>query len=319
MTSPTKDKAVWHQPWVHAGHNFPALWRTLLPSEVLTWNLPTEAKANCRACPMIAEAGYRPDYRCCTYYPRVANFLLGFALDHEAGQAAVQQALAAGMLLPEGMHASPGAWRLSLLENEAGNYGRSTKVLCPMLDPASGHCRIHAQRNAVCATYFCHYENGDRGAEFWGQLQTLGSQLELALAQWALDQVGFSLAHYQAKLDALAPQIPGLAAQEGGWPREILGELWGVWFGRELELYRQAAQAVARHQGRLWDLASAWPIVEARTFESALDRLDGDGEDYLGSRAAEDEESEMAYDRRSTWLLLKSAYQVLAAPKGSQR
>jgi hypothetical protein len=253
------------------GHTFPGIWQYMMPPEFTGLKFPRESRATCMNCPKACYDSYRPDYRCCTYHPRVPNFLLGLALETEQGQTSVRALVDRGMLLPEGMHYAPAQWvdYLEDLQNET--FGQSQKVLCPHLEPKTGFCMIHAFRNSVCSTFFCYKDHGDLGDQFWGQVQTLGSQVEMALCQWSLFEIGFDLEAYFQAFDRLAPQILKVSGQ-GGWTEEALAVLWGKWFGRELELLRACAEAIVSQRDQLWELANTFPIFESQAFDRALIR-----------------------------------------------
>src|SRR5262249_32817474 len=121
----------------------------MLPEALWAMRIPSERRATCAACPRIASDDFRPDYRCCTYHPRVAGFMLALALDTPAGHAAVERAHAAGFLMPEGLQASPAQWAGFLVDVGEERFGKSQRVLCPMLETATGRCGIYAFRNAV--------------------------------------------------------------------------------------------------------------------------------------------------------------------------
>ena len=251
-------------------------------------NFPEERRATCSNCPKSCYESYRKDYRCCTYHPRVPNFLLGLATLTPQGDQAFDKILAQGMLLPEGMLASPQQWLDSLKDEFQGHYGQSEKVLCPLLDTSSGLCNIHDYRNAVCSTFFCYTDHGESGDLFWAQLQTLGSQVELTLAQWALRQAGFDFDLYLSRLNDLAPKIDQLSTVSG-WRSEILQDLWGAWFGREKDLFRKCIDIMIRHKNSLWTIAQQEMIQEARDFERALDT-------WIPPELREDDSASMEHD-----------------------
>jgi Fe-S-cluster containining protein len=191
-------------------------------------------------------------------------------------------------------------------DEEHGRYGRSQKVLCPLLDAASGLCQIHNYRNAVCSTYFCYNDQEEAGQVFWAQLQTLGSQLELSLAQWALRRVGFDLDGYFKVLNQQAQQLSDLSAAQG-WCEEVLQKLWGDWYGREKQLFQLCAAQIAEHRNQLWAIAMQAPIREADAFERAMDALlpleEGDEEEIS--------DSVQPFDPRISWQACLEAYAVL--------
>jgi Fe-S-cluster containining protein len=248
---------------------FPGIWRVMMPAGFMQLRFPDEREANCMNCPKSCYEDWRPDYRCCTYHPRISNFLLGFACRTPEGARAVDELLQRGMVLPEGMHSSPRQW-LDFVDDEHHDvFGKSQKVLCPMLDPASGFCRVHAFRNSVCSTYFCNKDQGHAGELFWSQIQTLGTQLEMRLAQWALREVGFDVEASLRALDDLAPNLRQASSSQG-WHPDALKKIWGPAWGQEKEILLACADAIVKHQDELWSIAQQQTIIEPHQFDSAL-------------------------------------------------
>jgi Fe-S-cluster containining protein len=250
-------------------HNFPGIWTAMMPRELFGLRIPDERRATCMNCPKAAYEGYRRDFRCCTYHPRVANFLLGLAAETPTGEAVLDKLLDRGMLIPEGMHYAPLQWVDYLDDLQKDAFGRSDKVLCPNLDQSTGFCNIHAFRNSVCSTFFCYKDHGEAGDGFWDQVQVLGSQVEMALGQWALAQAGFDLDRYFKAFDKLAKNIHKTSARTG-WQDEARELLWGSWLGREKELMRACAAAVVRERENLWEIANSQPIRESVPFDKAM-------------------------------------------------
>lgn len=297
-------------------HQFPGIWSYMMPQEFLALKLPDERRATCMSCPKSCYDSYRPDYRCCTYHPRVPSFLLGLATLTETGEKAVKHLLDHSLLLPEGMHHAPAQWidYLDDLEHEA--FGKSQKVLCPNLEPATGYCMIHAFRNSVCSTFYCYKDHGDLGDKFWAQVQTLGSQLEMAIGQWSLQMVGFDLERYFKTFDRLAPRIQDVS-EGGGWSQPALEQLWADWYGREIELLRAAAAVVIEHREQLWDIANSFPIRDSRAFDKAMVRaVPKRLKDQIDPEDLDDEADEAARPR-DLWLnCLKSYHKLWDLPEG---
>lgn len=250
-------------------HNFPGVWSVMMPRELLGLHFPEERRATCMDCPKACYEDFRRDYRCCTYHPRVSNFLLGLASETAVGDKALDALLSRGMLLPEGMHFAPGQWYDYLEDLQQEAFGKSQKVLCPMLDQSNGFCNIHAFRNSVCSTFFCYKDHGTAGEKFWEQLQTLGSQIEMILSQWALEQVGFDLKAYFIAFDKLSRRVESVSAPQG-WQTEAIAELWGPWRGREKELMRSCAAVIVQHRDQLWEIANSQGIRESKAFDQAM-------------------------------------------------
>ncbi|WP_141731924.1 hypothetical protein [Oligoflexus tunisiensis] len=250
-------------------HNFPGIWTAMMPRELFGLQIPEERRATCMNCPKASHEGFRADYRCCTYHPRVANFLLGLALETPVGERVLDNIMDRGMLIPEGMHYAPAQWVDYLDDLQSDAFGRSEKVLCPNLDQSTGYCNIHAFRNAVCSTFFCYKDHGDAGEGFWDQLQVLGSQVEMALGQWALEQAGFDLDRYFKAFDQLGRNIHKASGQQG-WQDSARELLWGDWLGREKELMRACAAVIVRERENLWEIANSQPIRESARFDKAM-------------------------------------------------
>lgn len=258
-----------HVPLKLGGQTVPGFWRFLLPQALLRGEFPAERRATCGACPMIETDGFRPDYRCCTYHPRIPGFLLGLALAREVSSKAVDELIAGGYVLPEGTERTPAMWRASLKQGADGQWGKGDTVLCPLLETKSGFCKIHAYRNATCSTYFCLYDFGARSSRFWELIQEYIGAAETALGQWSLRLAGFDLAGYFARFDQLASQIDRVSQAGGGWSAESRAYLWGDWFGRERELLKLCADAVSAHRNDLVAIAAMTPILRPAIFEAA--------------------------------------------------
>jgi Fe-S-cluster containining protein len=300
---------------LHLGRQtFPGIWRAMMPAALLDLRFPDERKATCMSCPKACHEAWRPDYRCCTYHPRISNFLLGLACRTADGERAVDDLLQRGMVLPEGMHSSPRQWLDFVDDDYHELYGKSQKVLCPMLDTASGYCRVHAFRNSVCSTYFCTKDHGHAGEVFWSQIQTLGTQLEMRLAQWALREVGFDLDASLRALDELAPHL-AQASQPQGWHPEALKKIWGKGWGHEKEILLACAAVIHKHQDQLWSLAQQETIQEAQLFDQAL--MNAVPDEQKEGVDEDDAEYEEVLDLSALWEDCLTAHDALwADPEG---
>ena len=257
-------------------HTVPGIWRYLLPYEAFTWQIPEERRATCNSCPRITSDNYRPDYRCCTYHPKVPNYMLGLAVDDFRTSAIIKQVSEEGWLLPDGFQATPSQWVHFLQDVADDNFGKSQNVLCPFLIKSSGYCGIYAYRNSVCSTFFCITDHGSPGRKFWDGLQSLVTQVELALSQWALQQSGFDVTAYFKRLDNLADEIERVSVRRkstGAWSKYARRILWGDGYSHELEIYRSCTQAILDNRERLWDIANSIDIREGLRFEAATQKL----------------------------------------------
>jgi Fe-S-cluster containining protein len=285
------------QPLRMGRQTFPGIWRAMMPASLMQLRFPDERQADCNNCPKSCYENWRVDYRCCTYHPRMSNFLLGLACHTEEGNRAVDDLLQRGMILPEGMHSSPRQWLDFLGDQLHDQFGKSQKVLCPMLDPSTGYCRVHVFRNSVCSTYFCEKDQGSAGNVFWSQVQTLGTQIEMRLGQWALREIGFDLEASLRAMDELAPTIDQASA-EAGWHPDALKRIWGPYWGREKALLQACAAVVVKHRDQLWSIAQQQVIAESHLFDQALLRLVPPPESKLLDEGEDDWE---AIDLEALW------------------
>ncbi len=300
---------------LHLGRQtFPGIWRVMMPPQLMQLRFPEERAARCMNCPKSCYEAWRPDYRCCTYHPRISNFLLGLACRTPEGDKAVDELLQRGMVLPEGMHSSPKQW-LDFIDDEQNDlFGKSQKILCPMLDPVKGLCRVHAFRNSVCSTYFCDKDHGHAGEMFWSQIQTLGTQIEMRLAQWALKTIGFDVAASLRALDELAPNIKRISAEKG-WHPDALKKIWGQGWGREKDILLACADVIIQHQDQLWSLAQRQSIMEPHVFDEAL--LQAVPEAHREILDEDEEEWEEVADLTALWNDCLMAHAALwAEPQG---
>ncbi|MCA9545602.1 MAG: hypothetical protein KC613_14455 [Myxococcales bacterium] len=195
---------------------------------------PSEPKATCHDCVMCqpdlpADRAFNPATRCCTYVPRMPNFLVGRLLEDPdpalaPGLRSLQSRLAGEAAHPLG---------LELSEAQAAEYDRlladesfgQADIQCPH-QRDDGLCGIWKHRNGICATWFCRHGRGAVGEAFWDAVQRWLTAIEDVLAEFAARSA------YQAR--GLAVDAAGLA--EGAW---------GAWPGTPAEFYRACADRVA--------------------------------------------------------------------------
>jgi len=222
-------------------------------TEALLGELPApEGEAVCERCVMRAAPGaptqpgdiHFGDWKCCTYQPRVHNFLAGRILGgveptHPSARDSLLGLIArrAGVS-PLGVYGPRTYWLV--YEAAPSAFGRATALRCPLFDSSSGGCGVWAHREATCATWFCKHDQGAKGKAFWDALRDLLVALERAVAkalvmeldpgpealEWAFSQPG-------EPLDA--EEVSG-GASESSFQRR-----WGCWLGREVEFFEACA------------------------------------------------------------------------------
>ncbi|WP_225411277.1 hypothetical protein [Stigmatella hybrida] len=241
--------------------SLPALYRSLFPS-FFQGPVPEETKATCSSCAMCEASNpnpiesvdgvtrfFRPDTKCCTYHPRLPNYLVGAILSDEdaamaEGRRRIQEKLARRVAVnPQWLKAPP---RYTLLYNNARQaFGRTQSLRCPYYEGQGGLCTIWRYREAVCSTYFCKYVAGADGRKFWMTLKTWLTLAEIQLSRHALLQ---HLPDYvltgRDKADAATVPLTVEDLDDQPPPEKEYAELWGGWAGREAEFYKACYESV---------------------------------------------------------------------------
>lgn len=191
--------------------------------------------------PGPSEGFFADSTKCCTYLPELANFLVGAALlepDSPGRRGVVERIGASSAVTPMGLGKT--------LEFKAAYqpeaFGRQTDLRCPHYLPGDGgKCGVWLHRNAICATYFCHFDRGAVGKRFWAATNRFLKTVERGLARWCLQQLEpgpVALARLvNAPDDALEQAI-----SEGD--PAALQALWGPWWGKPSEYFEACARLV---------------------------------------------------------------------------
>jgi len=197
---------------------------------------------------------FNPETKCCSYVPQLPNYLVGRILSDDdpvfaAGRATVEARLRAGVAVtPLGLEQPP-TFQLPYNTSSSTLFGQSRSLLCPhYIADEGGRCGVWKQRASVCATWHCKYVRGSVGYAFWSTLLQLLSAIEKNLSQWCV----LELALDTEALARLFPRPNSTNRSASINPRSLDGlpdpsesrMLWGNWFGREAEFYRECARLV---------------------------------------------------------------------------
>jgi hypothetical protein len=252
---------------------FPDLYAPWL-RDLLGGEVPAETEATCHDCAMAkppapGEAGlFDRRMKCCTFYPSFPNYVVGRILAFESPMRGIVAGTGVGTVTPLGVGGDP---RYNLIYTQGGvDFGRDLSMRCPFLAdvPGTGEttCSVWPERPAPCATFYCRFVRGRRGAEFWTRMNHLMTAVEESLRWWCvlrsdLDrEVVARLADRQRSGVAPTATVPG--------------DLWGSLANRREAFFSEAADRVA-------DLAWADVVriggssveVPARLVEDAYARL----------------------------------------------
>jgi hypothetical protein len=159
--------------------------------ERIDWS--DEPLSTCDACCMLerhgapSEHAFHPKGRCCTYHPRMPNFLVGASL-LEGGQAA--EVVAARLRDTSGVDAwgitASDAWTARHADAGDDGFGVDVALQCPFWVGGSHACGVWGQRTSVCRTWFCRHDSGFYGALRWAGLKDTMAVAEDCLAKWCI-------------------------------------------------------------------------------------------------------------------------------------
>ncbi|HMN69628.1 MAG TPA: hypothetical protein PKC28_13890 [Bdellovibrionales bacterium] len=137
-----------------------------------------------REAPVMDCAGCRRETKCCAFQPFVPNYLVGGWL--ETGGAL--------SLRPHGFWNALGFVPSAVYRAVHGAGAPSVEMACGFYD--RGRCSLWAFRPGECSAYFCDGVDRD-------ELTSRLFAVEVAVAQMALVELGFTPAHIADEVDAL--------------------------------------------------------------------------------------------------------------------
>ena len=240
--------------------SLPLLYRDLLP-DFFRQEVPKETKATCATCAMCPSSAsgtvdsvdgvsrlFRPDTKCCTYYPKLPNYLVGALLsDGRAelaeGRRRVEEKISRRVgATPQWVR--PSARYNLLYRNSRQFFGRAASMRCPYYEEQQGGCTIWPYREAVCSTFFCKYVAGADGRKLWMTLKTYLSVVEIQLTRYAVLQLlpEYILAGRDKPDLSETPSVEDL--DDKPLPAKEYAALWRQWEGREADFYRACYDTV---------------------------------------------------------------------------
>jgi hypothetical protein len=171
----------------------PAAFTRLVPElSGIEWS--AEPLATCSQCAMRTNPTpqFEADYlftnpaNCCTYHPDLPNFLVGRALRRgDEGSVRILKRMSTRHgVRAEGIfpHAGHVEYFIKMRRHNPEDWFGRTRMVCPYWVGGVHPCSIYADRNHVCRTWFCKYDEGARGFRAWKRLQFVLEAIEVALA-----------------------------------------------------------------------------------------------------------------------------------------
>lgn len=200
-------------------------------AEWLPGTVRGEPRSTCSDCSMCrkmvpetpSDVYFNPAVKCCSFMPTLPNFLVGAILkdqspDFADRRAQFEREAEKVVITPLGIRA-PASYQWL---HDIKTFGKSDILRCPYYrDEQGGSCSIWEYRNAVCSTWFCKFERGRTGYEFWASVKALLTALENTLSF-----------HFALQLGA-DPQADA-----------ALDAAWGPWAGRARDFYRECSNRV---------------------------------------------------------------------------
>jgi hypothetical protein len=232
----------------------PAFYESYLP-QVFQTLIPPEPFSDCLNCPMIAESRdtmednlskpFAPDTKCCTFNPRIPNYMAGAILSDtdpamEEGRRRIAARIEAGEgIFPNGVYPTPRYHQL-YLEKSREEFGKSRELLCPYFQQGRYNCTVWKYREAICAIWFCKHLAGTGGREFWNAVTDYMKFMQESL---------INVSAYMCGLEPVDPYGEGgrPAYSEPAEPAEAAAkylELWKDWAGHETEYYIKCHEIV---------------------------------------------------------------------------
>ncbi len=234
--------------------------------------IPEESEATCSDCAMCLTKNikrtsedhlFNSSTKCCTYVPKIPNFLAGsIFLDHDPEAAKGRHAFEAyflqkGVVRPHGVYPH---YEFSLQYTpKTEDFGRNLEMRCPYyLEEEGGLCGIWRHRNAVCSTWFCKHVRGDVGKKFWNSLLDLLEVVQVRLSYWCLHELKAGsedfrkMFHWSENPDFITNFDRQIYFHESLFGRledpvqflDFRRREWGIWLDKEKEFYQECARLV---------------------------------------------------------------------------
>ena len=137
-----------------------------------------------------------------------------------------------------------------LYESAKRSFGRAESAVCPYYESQIGGCSIWKHRNAVCATWFCVYENGFDGRLYWAAVRDYLEFAEMILARSVLLQLGWSADSIRAMESNEKVELDENDLDERPLEESAYQSIWQRWVGDEAEFYKKTHEIVSSYTQR---------------------------------------------------------------------
>lgn len=196
-----------------------------------------ENLATCNNCAMVQPQGLTRDkgpflnnLKCCTYFPYLPNFSLGALTSEDLAKTETR-----GILLPVGLF--PSAEEQNKIQSFGHEgFGKKSELLCPFFDKQKNQCSIWTYRPGVCTSYFCKSDQGQKGLDFWKDVESYLNHFEWKLACHVIKSMNLDenlLSYCQAAID------PNTEDDERDY---FIQAAWGSWSSKKLQFYQKTRE-----------------------------------------------------------------------------
>ncbi len=232
----------------------PTLYGNILP-EIFESPLAEERHATCEECAMCmpSEPLFSPEHyfseetRCCTYFPSLPNFAVGGLLSDRGAKCAEgrRRVLAAveARIGTSPIGIRPPRKQVLLYRHGRSAFGRSRALACPYFDSDRGHCTVWEYREAVCSTWFCKYNDGQDGFDFWKQLLRYMLGMQRVLVLHALRELQCEPSRFICDGDD-GSSLDRYDLDDEPPSEKAYTDLWGEWVGREPQFFMRCYEIV---------------------------------------------------------------------------
>ncbi len=176
--------------------SLPGVYEKFINPEILNIEI-TETKATCDNCLRSRDGRfeylYKPELKCCTFFPFLPNYAVGGIIHKKLSGANVvkHKILKNEFAIPIGLYPTL-KYQYDFQTKAVTDFGNKKNLLCPYYDTINSNCSIWEFRGTVCTTFFCRSDYGKKGIQFWDNLNEYLSYVEMALAEECLVMMDFS-------------------------------------------------------------------------------------------------------------------------------
>jgi hypothetical protein len=236
----------------------PAVYQKFFPA-FFEEAIPVETLATCFDCAMCSKPGepqmpgvsyFKPDSKCCTFMPKLPNYLVGALLsdtspEMEEGRSRIRKRIDEKVgILPYGIYPSK---KFAVLYKRAADktFGKNQILMCPYFVHESGNCSVWKYRETVCTTYYCKSIAGQEGKKFWASVNAYLTHAQDTLNLYAITILQLdvnSIIEHMKNQNVEVLEVSDL--EESPLPEEEYSKLWGEWAGREMEFYKRSFEII---------------------------------------------------------------------------